>query len=211
MDEKRCSKCGEVKPLEAFYKDKTHWDGLRTQCKACHCKRLRERYRLRDAAWHEQACERERARYAVNREKKSERQRAKYAANPEKKLESCRTYYKANNVAVRKRQRAWDAANLDRVQQRGTRRRARRQAAVGTFTVDDIKLLYEAQHGCCAWCSKLLNEKYEIDHVIPLSRGGSNWPTNLALACERCNRSKHDKLIYEEWQPPNPLIYSLTA
>ena len=35
MGEKRCSKCGEVKDLSAFEKDKSRKDGLHPQCKGC--------------------------------------------------------------------------------------------------------------------------------------------------------------------------------
>ncbi|GAG48254.1 unnamed protein product, partial [marine sediment metagenome] len=37
------------------------------------------------------------------------------------------------------------------------------------------------------------NDKYtafEIDHLIPESKGGPTHPINLVLACQRCNRSK---------------------
>ena len=30
----------------------------------------------------------------------------------------------------------------------------------------------------------------EIDHVVPLASGGTYEPSNLVLACRRCNRSK---------------------
>lgn len=35
---KRCSKCHELKPETEFYKDKRTKDGLKCQCKKCHCK-----------------------------------------------------------------------------------------------------------------------------------------------------------------------------
>lgn len=36
-----------------------------------------------------------------------------------------------------------------------------------------------------------------VDHIIPLSRGGRHEPSNLAIACDKCNLSKGDKLLDE--------------
>ncbi len=35
--------------------------------------------------------------------------------------------------------------------------------------------------------------------MIPLSRGGTNWPANLRPACDRCNRKKRNQ-ISSEWK-----------
>jgi 5-methylcytosine-specific restriction endonuclease McrA len=69
-------------------------------------------------------------------------------------------------------------------------RRARERGAEGTFTSAEIKTLFERQRGKCVYCRKSIGKGYHIDHVMPLARGGSNWITNLALACGDCNRRK---------------------
>ena len=35
MEFKKCSKCGELKPLEEFHKDQSHKDGHKNICKKC--------------------------------------------------------------------------------------------------------------------------------------------------------------------------------
>ena len=47
--------------------------------------------------------------------------------------------------------------------------------------------------------ANLLHGVYHVDHVMPLSRGGSNAPENIVLACQRCkNDSKHNHTV-SEW------------
>lgn len=44
----------------------------------------------------------------------------------------------------------------------------------------------------CAACGRLFGPdcKPTLDHVIPLSRGGSDCPDNMVLLCRDCNRAK---------------------
>jgi hypothetical protein len=49
----------------------------------------------------------------------------------------------------------------------------------------------------CTYCGAT-DRRLEFDHIFPVSRGGSDEPSNLALACDRCNRSKGAKTI-QEW------------
>jgi len=42
--------------------------------------------------------------------------------------------------------------------------------------------------GKCARCGS--RENLEYDHIVPISKGGSNTARNIELLCEKCNRSK---------------------
>ena len=42
----------------------------------------------------------------------------------------------------------------------------------------------------CALCKSLLNETYEIDHIKPLFKGGTNSESNLQALCKRCHTMK---------------------
>ena len=51
---------------------------------------------------------------------------------------------------------------------------------------------------CCICGNSIQKEPnllLEIDHIIPVSKGGKTLPENLQTLCWRCNRSKSDKLI----------------
>ena len=37
-------------------------------------------------------------------------------------------------------------------------------------------------------------DPFAVEHIIPLSKGGSNTVDNLALACAGCNGHKYDKV-----------------
>jgi hypothetical protein len=50
----------------------------------------------------------------------------------------------------------------------------------------------------CSYC-RSGDGPFEIDHVVPVARGGSDNPVNLVVACRSCNRSK-GALLVEEWQ-----------
>lgn len=52
----------------------------------------------------------------------------------------------------------------------------------------------------CKYCScELQWEASTVDHVVPLSKGGSNDPENLVLACNPCNSRKGSKLLGEDF------------
>lgn len=46
--------------------------------------------------------------------------------------------------------------------------------------------------GGCSRCGS--REKLEYDHIVPVSKGGSNTARNIELLCEKCNRAKSDNI-----------------
>jgi len=54
---------------------------------------------------------------------------------------------------------------------------------------DSVRLfVWQRDQGKCIKCGS--KEKLEFDHVIPVSKGGSNTERNIQLLCEQCNRTK---------------------
>lgn len=56
--------------------------------------------------------------------------------------------------------------------------------------------VYERERGICAYC-KAISVPFEIDHIFPRSKGGSNCVDNLTLACRPCNRAKGGRTLVE--------------
>jgi hypothetical protein len=48
----------------------------------------------------------------------------------------------------------------------------------------------------CAYCGKTA-PRWEVDHILPRSRGGSNRPSNLVLSCHDCNQTKDNQTAAE--------------
>lgn len=59
------------------------------------------------------------------------------------------------------------------------------------------KFVFDRDDHTCQYCSKQ-GSNLHCDHIIPISRGGSNHPDNLVTACGTCNLQKHAKTP-EEW------------
>ena len=54
----------------------------------------------------------------------------------------------------------------------------------------------------CLACGEV--RKLSVDHVVPLTKGGSCWPDNLQPLCRPCNSSKRDQTI--DYRPDQGLF-----
>ena len=68
------------------------------------------------------------------------------------------------------------------------------------YILQDLRqAVLERDNYTCQYCGCSGEDaNLEIDHIIPLSKGGINDMRNLVTACERCNRSKHSKILCAE-------------
>jgi len=107
-------------------------------------------------------------------------------------------YKKANEGKEAERQKRWFQNGGNEIVKANTRnRRARLRRAEGKHTAKDIRIQYARQKGKCYYCHKKLGKSYHVDHIVPITRGGSNDPDNLVITCHHCNESKNDRLPHE--------------
>lgn len=71
-------------------------------------------------------------------------------------------------------------------------REAKKRSSGGSFKKEDVDRMIIDQGNKCVYCRKELDE-FHIDHMTPVSRGGSSDPDNLQLLCPPCNLSKGNK------------------
>lgn len=135
--------------------------------------------------------------------------------HPEENREYHKAYCESNKDKVVKYRRKADAKRKDDPKRLASRRSyrqhnrvklrlyervrfARERTASGTYTAAQCLARIIFYGWCCAYCrTSLTTATLEMDHVIPISKGGTNWPSNLVPACRPCNRRKSDKL----WRP----------
>jgi 5-methylcytosine-specific restriction endonuclease McrA len=148
----------------------------------------REQVRAEGRAYSKANREQGQAWKAANRDKLNAAEREARKRNPE----TYRAYvarYLASERGQATRQ-AYADANPELLRAIRNNRRALLKAAEGTHTAEDIKRIGAAQKWRCHWCAKPVGKNYEVDHIRPISKGGSNWPRNLCIACRPCNRRK---------------------
>lgn len=195
--ERTCSICGVTKPLTEFGRRKDSPAGFRSACNDC--KRIADAAAMR--RWRERNpdlnLERARQWRAEHPEEERERYRRYDAANREKRRLAIAKSRAENPEHHRELNRKWREANIEisraRCRAYWHRRRSGSDPSAHVDAYAELILLQP-----CAYCGA--TDNMSIDHVVPLSRGGTHDVDNLLPACRSCNSSKGNRLL-EEWLP----------
>jgi len=200
LTEKRCTRCGETKPVAEFYKNCRQKTGLTSHCKSC----VSDHQKLTYTQNHDKQIARSAAYRNANQEKRKAICAAWRAANKEKIASSAAAYAAKNKDAIAARNaknskknvaraNAWRIANPDKRRSYYHNREARKAGNGGTHTAADIHNLLTLQKSKCACCRKSIKHGYHVDHIVPVCRGGANDKSNLQLLCPPCNMTKNAK------------------
>lgn len=165
------------------------------------------------AAHKEQKRSYDKAYREINRAKRSEQIAAWVAENPERVKQTRRAWRQRKREDIRDYCRLWHAQHPEaslQYQRRylrteagkacavrsAAKRRANLLKAGNTITTSELKFLKAFSSKTCAYCLQV-NNKLELEHCTPLSRGGEHSLDNLVYACRSCNRKKHSKTVLE--------------
>lgn len=156
-----------------------------------------------DPEWHEREKARRRALHYQKRDYFLAYLKARYRADPEKYKAQTKAYKQANREKYREYHRKYKLKYPHKVIEHWMRRQARlRVAPGGSFDLSrpDYRARVDYYGGRCAHCGT--REATTLDHAIPVSRGGGNWPSNIYPACALCNGNKSSRKLHFEWSPP---------
>ena len=164
--QKQCNKCGKVKDVSEFNRNKSKSDGLHNQCKKCRSndKKMKERkkeYREDNKDYFKEY-------YESNKERYKER-RKEYFQTPEGRAIKARAKHK---------------------------RRALKKGNGGSYTQEQWNQCLDYFNHCDAYTGEPL-ESTEVEHIIPISKGGTSNIYNLVPANKSTNCSKHNSDVFE--------------
>lgn len=176
-----CGICGEWKPLTEYPENGKARNGIHYYCHRCMADKSRRLWEKDPKAW-------------------NERNKSGYHRNRDSRLETVHRYRQENLEEIRaydrKRNKERYAADPASRLVHAHARRARERNAEGHYTADEWRKLCKKHRHTCLRCGRSEPEiQLSVDHVIPLSKGGSNGIDNIQPLCRQCNLIKGTKSI----------------
>lgn len=131
-------------------------------------------------------------------------------ADKAKNIACMRKWYQDHKAEIKLRSKKWAENNKQRVTYIKKAWTARRKLYDAAMTLDVVQSVYEAnikKYGTltCIVCGKAIKFGEDrvrknvdtLEHIIPLSRGGTHDFDNLGVSHLSCNSKKHDKTLKE--------------
>lgn len=216
---KTCKKCGLFKPLSDFNKHKLTRDGYLGKCKECESaynreyhknnrdyllkknaeyrKNNSEKIKKKDREYYlknKEECIKKRKEYRNNNIEKYRKIRKKYRDSHKEEIAAHLKIYRQDNREKRRiLNKDWLSKNPGKAVAYSHKRRSLVLNAEGSYTIDEWNDLCNKYDNRCLCCGE--RKRLTVDHIIPLSIGGSNYIDNIQPLCLSCNQKKHAKII----------------
>jgi 5-methylcytosine-specific restriction endonuclease McrA len=104
-------------------------------------------------------------------------------------------WFKDNYEKVRQINAKWRKSPNGKLSAANARhmRRSKKKGCLASVTTKELSEIKKTSKGFCFYCKQ--SRPLTLDHVIPLSKGGSHTKENIVMACGPCNFSKHTKPV----------------
>jgi 5-methylcytosine-specific restriction endonuclease McrA len=200
---KICKTCHIEKEVEGFALSRGSADGYRNSCKACEN-------------------EKQKARYDADPEKYKKRTKAWQESNRDRVRENNLRYYadwtEGDREANIARAAAWAKEHPEESKEHSRRTAARRRARIREqgfeyYSEGDV---YERDGWTCALCKQAVDKSLQwpdpmsksIDHITPISLGGTDTLDNVQTSHLSCNwRKGANRGYFDKLMEANPEIY----
>jgi len=211
--EKKCAKCGISKEAEKFRKKKSAKSGLTSWCKDCLSvqeKQYRQEHRLKQAKYYQDNKEGRKAQfrqYYQTRKEKILTKRKKYHQEHREERAAYNKQYKQNHkeeIAARLR----IYFKTDRGKAVGRKGKHKYRALKLKAAYEDFSSIevFERDGYRCQLCNRKTRPDFnqyhklhpELDHIVPLSKGGEHSRRNTQCLCHLCNLQKHNTGVYDQ-------------
>jgi len=188
---KVCPDCGKSKPRSEYNFNNRQKQTYQAYCRPCE----KVRHTAFALANREQELARKKSYYYANRDRLLQYKKDNYELTKPEKLLIAKNYRLVNAEAIKQKSNKYFAENKELVRHHARLRKVRKKAN-GLFlvTLKEQRKLYSQP---CFYCGS--NESIQLDHVVPLSRGGNHSIGNLVPACASCNNQKN-KWFITEWR-----------
>jgi len=186
---KKCACCLIVKEKSEFTKYRSNKDGLYSYCRVC--KNLKQKED--SLKYHDRINKYMKEYNKRTKDKRDAYYKAYYKENKERILENSREDYEKTKDKVKKRHKNWEINN----KAKRSKIKAKRRSKVlknGIFYISE-KEITKLLSSNCYICQA--NPSEHLDHIVPISKGGTHSIGNLLGACQRCNLEKGSKTLYE--------------
>lgn len=184
-------------------KDKTQFARISKGRLSVVCLECRILYKT--TTWRERNPDRARELDRIRSKRRRTQQRVYHAKWRDGNRERFRKYYRdyqnkrlLNDPVYAERKRAakrkWHSKNKERALEHNAIRRAR-ELGSEFYEIIDRESIYQRDSGICHICGESVDpKKWHMDHIIPISKGGSHIAENVAVSHPVCNLRKSNRV-----------------
>lgn len=127
-----------------------------------------------------------------NRDREREIRLASKFKHRDQRLLYGRRYYELHKEEMKVKLLAWRRANKAKVVQQVLKRRYMVRGLEGSHTLEEWEALKKKYLYRCADCQEI--KPLHRDHIIPVSKNGTNYISNIQPLCQSCNSRKFNHI-----------------